>query len=515
MKKIAFKSTVALLLTGLTLGLSGCDEYLDINKNPNNPENVEAALLLAPIQNQYVLGIQFDARFVGSYVQNWNSSAGGNVWDLHGYVPNSDASAEIWRNVYWRGGRNLLNLMENAQATQRWDYLGVGQVMQAWGWQMLTDQHGEIIIKEAFDPDPAKTTYKYDTQEFAYSEVVRLCQEAIKNLNRTDGNSSVAQLNRGDRIYNGDRMKWKKFAYGLLAINAHHLSNKKSLYKPDQVISYVDSAFTSNADDAQLAFNGFSTADGSFFGPLRQNLQNFGQSAFAVRLLDGTVFGGVRDPRLGIMLAPSGDGLVRGIAPGVGQSTAATVLVPTRVVNPWGTQLGALPVAGATGRYIFTDKGPFPVMTFAQLQFIKAEAAFIKDDRAVALAAYRRGIESHMSASYVNVLAADRTAYLNNPLVIPAAADLKLSQIMLQKYIAQWGWGFLEQWADLRRYNYSPEVFTSITFPQFLPVANNGLLAQRIRPRFNSEYAWNIEALRPLGGLELDYHTKPVWFVQP
>ncbi len=516
MKKITYKNVAALLLTGLALSLSSCDKYLDINKNPNNPDQVEAAVLLAPIQNQYVLGIQFDARYMGGYVQNWHNATAGVVWDVYGYAVNSDQNGEIWRNVYWRGGRNLINLMADAEANERWDYLGVGKVMQAWGWQMLTDQHGEIIIKEAYDQDPNKNTFNYDSQEYAYAEVVKLCQEAIKSLNRGDGRVSTASLGRGDQIYKGDRLKWKKFAYGLLAINAHHLSNKSSLYKPDQVISYVDSAFASNADDAQFTFNGLSTADGSFFGPLRQNLQAYGQSAFTVRLLDGTVFNGVKDPRLPVMLSPSGDGNFRGIVQGLGQSTAASVLVPTRVVSPWGLQLGAIPPAGTVGRYIFTDKGPFPLMTYAQLQFIKAEAAFIKGDKATALAAYRKGIEAHMSASYVNIPVADRNTYLNNTLIVPTvAANLTLSQIMLQKYIAQWGWGFLEQWADLRRYNYSPDVFTSLTVPNTLPAANNGKLPQRVRPRYNSEYVWNAEALRPLGGLELDYHTKPVWFTQP
>ena len=86
---------------------------------------------------------------------------------------------------------------------------------------------------------------------------------------------------------------------------------------------------------------------------------------------------------------------------------------------------------------------------------------------------------------------------------------------MLQKYIAQWGWGFLEQWADMRRYNYSADVFTSITFPQTLFLNNNGKLAQRVRPRYNSEYVWNRAALEVIGGLALDYHTKPMWITEP
>ena len=80
--------------------------------------------------------------------------------------------------------------------------------------------------------------------------------------------------------------------------------------------------------------------------------------------------------------------------PGLGQSTATGVPVPTRVVNPWGTPINATPPAGTPGKYIFTNTGPFPLMTFAQLQFIKAEAAFIKGDKATALAAYRKGIEA-------------------------------------------------------------------------------------------------------------------------
>ncbi|RIV25008.1 SusD/RagB family nutrient-binding outer membrane lipoprotein [Fibrisoma montanum] len=511
-----YKKLTGLLLTGLALTLSSCNEYLDINNNPNNPDRVEAALLLAPIQNQYTLGIQFDARYLGSYNQNWHNYLSGVSWDLQGYVPSSDAGGEMWRSVYWKGGRNLINLMDDARANQKWDYLGVGLVMQAWGWQMLTDLHGEIILSEAYDLDPTKNTFNYDTQEAVYAKVVELTTEAIKNLNRADGAVSQASLGRGDVIYKGDRTKWKKFAYGLLAINAHHLSNKKSLYKPDQVIAYVDSALTSNADDAQFTFNGLSTADGSFFGPLRQNLQVYGQSAFTLRLLDGTVFNGVKDPRLPVMLAASGDGQYRGITLGQGQSTAASVPLNIRVVSPWGTQLGVNPPAGTTGRYIFTDKGPFPLMTYAQLQFIKAEAAFIKGDKATALAAYRKGIEAHLTAPYVNVPAADRTAYLNNPAIIPAsAASLTLSQIMLQKYIAQWGWGFLEQWSDLRRYNYSADVFTSLTLPTTYYQNNNGKPVQRLRPRYNSEYVWNADALAKIGGLELDFHTKPLWFTQP
>jgi len=44
---------------------------------------------------------------------------------------------------------------------------------------------------------------------------------------------------------------------------------------------------------------------------------------------------------------------------------------------------------------------------------------------------------------------------------------------------------------------------------------NNGKLAYRLRPRFNSEYVWNRASLATFGGLDPDFHTSPVWFVKP
>jgi hypothetical protein len=35
-----------------------------------------------------------------------------------------------------------------------------------------------------------------------------------------------------------------------------------------------------------------------------------------------------------------------------------------------------------------------------------------------------------------------------------------------------------------------------------------------MRPRFNSEYVWNINELARIGATQLDYHTKEQWFSQ-
>ena len=38
-----------------------------------------------------------------------------------GYDPGSDNGAEQWRDVYWTFGQNLVDMMNKAEAEQRWD----------------------------------------------------------------------------------------------------------------------------------------------------------------------------------------------------------------------------------------------------------------------------------------------------------------------------------------------------------------------------------------------------------
>ena len=87
--------------------------------------------------------------------------------------------------------------------------------------------------------------------------------------------------------------------------------------------------------------------------------------------MNGTDFGAV-DPRMSRMLAPSADGQYRGVdinVAGFGAMTAAQQ--PFNFFGYAGT--GGL---GLPSRYIFDDKSKIPFMTYAQLQFVKAEAAY-------------------------------------------------------------------------------------------------------------------------------------------
>ncbi|UKT63599.1 SusD/RagB family nutrient-binding outer membrane lipoprotein [Pedobacter mucosus] len=511
------------------ISVSSCKKYLDVNTDPATPQDVESKTLTPPLFSQMARGVAYDARYLGPVIQNWGYRTTGYVGDIHGWILSSDAMGEIWRTNYFGLGANLNLIMDDATKTQQWNYLGLAQSLKAWGWQITTDYHGDIILKQAYEPN--RFVFDYDPQQDVYAEVVKVANEAIASWSRTDGNGTVAKIAASDLIYAGDASKWIKFNYGLLALNLNNQINKAS-YNPAKVIEYVDKSLASNADNFLVPHLGTNTTNANFFGPIRGNLNSFRNSRMMVGLLNGAylngVPGSVMDPRISTLITASTDGQYRGTIAGMGDPASTAAALPTAIPNPWGSIAinSGTPTPGAGGgKYLFKDNSPAPVMTYPEMQFVKAEAAFRMGNVSLAYTAYLNGINGSLdfvSGLGTVITTAQRTAYLTSTSVKQSAATLTLKDIMLQKYIAMYGYCFVETWCDLRKYNYAdgdtmgnnPYVNTFI-LPTTLFSDNGGKPAQRYRPRYNSEYLWNLSALKKIGGDMPDYHTYKMWFSQP
>ena len=144
--------------------------------------------------------------------------------------------------------------------------------------------------------------------------------------------------------------------------------------------------------------------------------------------------------------------------------------------------------------------------------------------------------------------------YLAGPYVNGLAeADFTLSHIMMQKYVALWPWGALEAWTDLRKYHYDInytgeypskgdgweqgfvdqkwDTDASKVYKGFYlapaqvenrkgayNIKNEGSPCYRVRPRYNSEYMWNLKslgALKPIAGDADNYQCSIPWFAYP
>ena len=529
-----------------------CQKFLNVNSDPDTTQNPSNSSVFPAMLAAIPRGTQYDARYVGKYIQNWLqlANANGDTWDRHGYAISSDAAGDIWRQTYYGLGKNLDYIIDNGRQKGQEDYMGASLALKAYMFQSCTDYHGEIIFNEAFKE--GTYYFKYDTQDIVYKGIDSICRLAITYLDIAANKTSTNSLYIGDYVYKGDVAKWKKFVYGILARNYNHLSNK-SIYSADSVIKYCDNSFTSVNDDFVIPFDATKNDDSNFFGTYRDNLSNLRQSNFMVKLLDGTTFTGSstvpnRDPRISHMLSASadtatGNGGYRGVDPGIGDPFSATTSGANfrkRSSVLWADSTIGNPSAAVftdNGKYLFKNKAVMPVMTYSEIQSIKAEAAFRKNDKATAYTAYINAINAHfdfINRSYSGyrgasnifntsaISATARASYLASPNVKANSTTLTITDIMLQKYIAGWCWNWVETWVDLRRFHYTDldpitgfQVFKGFTLPASYFTDNLNKPAYRVRPRFNSEYVWNLDQLKLFGGDKADYHTYEQWFSKP
>jgi len=550
----------------------GCKKYLDINSDPDTTQQPSSSSVMPSCLAAIPTALQSDGGlYVAKYVQNWltGSSANANVYDQQGYTWSGATMAATWTLTYL-SGNNLNYIIDNSIKLNQPDYVGAALAIKAWSYQHTTDYNSDIPFNQAYNEN--LFTFKYDSQETVYKGVDSLCREALKYLDQALANPSKITLSKGDMSFNGDVSKWKKFVYGILARNWHHLTNKAT-YNADSVIKFCDNSMASVADDFGVPFDATVNANSNYFGTYRGNMELLRQSNFIVRLLDGTALVGNstinnRDPRMAYMLSASndttnGNGGFRGVDPGVGDQyyalgapssyfvnglppTSGTALTNynnarKKVALAYGDSIHVNPGTGnfaiQAGKYLFQNKAIFPVMTYAEIQFIKAEAAYKKGNKTLALDAYKNGINGHfdfINRSYSSirgalnlyssapVSAAARTKYLTGPSVKQTPATLTLSDIMLQKYIALWGWGFFETWVDLRRYHYidpdpatGAQVYTTFALPTPLYNLNVNKPVYRVRPHYTSEFTYNYSELERIGALKNTYQTEEMWFSKP
>ncbi|HLO80719.1 MAG TPA: SusD/RagB family nutrient-binding outer membrane lipoprotein [Chitinophagaceae bacterium] len=537
------KKYLILLASPLLLIFNSCEKKIDeAFMNPNASVRVPVETLLPGIIGNFVgssaaagsaYGTANDGMYIGRYVQFWATNTIGNQYDqMGGAIGASDVLGSVWAMHYYGMGQNLNKMIEWGIEEKKWDYVGVGLAIRAWSWLTLTDMYGDVIVRDAFNT--SNLVFNYQDQPEVYDSVRAIAHRAIQYLSVTGDNVSKENLNKGDQyFYGGDVNKWKKFAYTVIARSYHHVTNKAD-YKADSVIKYAQLGIISNADNATAKFaNTGISGTANFYGPLRNNVGTLRQTAFIANLVSGTntMFNGVTDPRAPYIIRENTNGTYRGIQPNLGTSSLGTNDQPR---NFWGGLFATTaPTALDTGtRYIFRNDAPYPIITAAETKFMLAEAYYRSNQRSQARQAYIDGINQNfdmLTAVYeVNlpaakkITAASKAAYLASVKVVPPDNELTLSHIMLQKYIASYGFGTIETWVDMRRYHYNEDkengvsVYTDFTPPSGvnLYINNNNKLVYRARPRYNSEYLYNVAELERIGAIALDYHTKEMWFSQ-
>ena len=559
----------------LTLGLSSCSDFLDVNVDPDKPNNTtaEVANRVPWIQRMfmYSAGITNYRTSMIAGVLYSTSGTHGPAAVTWNFAPGTTTSS--YQTWFVETAANLNDLYNKAKAENAYHYMAVADIYHALGFMQMLDLYGEIPYTEALGNSPVPA---YDDGKTIFNGCVAKLDEALKLLSEAQP-ATATPLSKGDLMNGGDAQKWLKMAYGLKARFLLKLS-KKAEFDPEAILDCLSKGPQSIDDNSVMpCFNsGQDVTDYLMGDPIMTN-GNWNCVAYGTTqritkyytdLLTDMRGAGVEDPRYtkivpavmtnikvvdgkvqsydwarskGVdchgdcerlkavgwnsIVAPTWAATNKDITYNIADATARdkfvsdiqklhkTTVDGTKVKVTY--QTGSVYVnstnyayagdtayvslrsnskltgnqtkeendvywyfstndalnagaVGSTGSFQTRPVSDFEIMTYHEACFIKAEVLYRKGDKAGALAAYKAGIKAHLDYmqkkltawkgqgfSNPDMLPMDDSkisAYLASDAVCQNASDLKMSDIMLQKYVAM-GCS-LENWNDMRRFNY-------------------------------------------------------------
>lgn len=219
--------TTKLLSTFLLLSiLYSCDNYLDVNEDPNNPsaDNVTPEIVLAASQvytynilagyvnNNNPNTVQDNINQLGNLMMNnWTRDVGASnssyYFNEHTYNVTSDFYAGIFENLYLRTSN--FTFIQNTTKPNYENYIAIAKILKSFYFQYLVDLYGNIPYSDAHKRGN-NLTPKYDDAQTIYRDLVVQLDQAIDLID----NAPAEAFNPGqnDVMLGGDMNMWKKFA---------------------------------------------------------------------------------------------------------------------------------------------------------------------------------------------------------------------------------------------------------------------------------------------------------------
>lgn len=415
-----------ILYIGLAIiGLSGCSKYLDKLDNPNLVTDPPLNGLLGQTTYNTGYNVYRMGYTVSYFTQYQASSTKGSDTEVYNEVDYSTTWTAFYTNMM-----NIQEMLTKAEAVGAFHHIGVGKIMMAYSLNMLITAFGDVPYSEALKGGELLVP-KFDDQATLHTTSMSLLDEGIVELQKTGASLNLDAAS--DVIHNGNAEAWIKTAQALKARFMNQLTRKAS-YNANNVLTQLNNTYTSNSDDAMMTvFRGRSPWNQVAYNNTVLLLDGWLSEQF-VDALDGTTFG-VEDPRLPLIATLTQFGDYRGTPNGAGRIGTGT-----------DDEESYLSVDG----YYSKGNAPLALVTYAEMKFIEAEAAFRADDKPRAYAAYLAGIDAHMTK--IGVAPAAKAAYINEASVSVGEENITLELIAKEKYVAM----FLhpEAWVDARRFDY-------------------------------------------------------------
>lgn len=491
-----------LLLLFIPVMLVGCDTWLDVNKDPNSPEDVPITLLLPTIELHatYALAAGTDAGLgqdLGVYTHQLSTREEANEYGADG---NEYYLGTAWNHMFTSTLQNIEQLLVKADELNSPRYIGIAKVIKAYMFSQYVDVYGEIPFSEANKKSKGILYPKFDNGKDIYPQLLTMLDEAIVELKKP---ATPIIPGTDDLIFAGDAKKWIKTAntiklklYNQLRLVTDPAivgaSGSVGLIKPkiEALLGNSAELIGTTADGFMFPFTAKRTPDErnpAYAETYEATQKSTHMSPWFFEVLKGInpVFEGIEDPRIPYYFynqlnstetgrdGSSFEYRVGGFttiyfgSKGPDRDRSQDKSISVYGIYPCGgryDQGDALRVVAESG----TGAAPYRFLTYADRLFIEAEliqsGVIAGDAKAKLSAAMTEAfklvdyvVTKAKGAQTVPVLATDAkaTTYKNAILDLYDAGDAskKMEIIMTQKWISSFG-SYVDQYTDYRRTGY-------------------------------------------------------------
>jgi hypothetical protein len=476
MKKYKY-ITVAIITIVMAAG-SSCKKALDINASPNSPTDVP----ITQLYNGASVNVGFTGgsdlfRYAALISQQLSGQTTGALTQTQQYeqylITGSDAN-NLWNSLFTGTLTNLNIIISKAQASGSPHFSGVAKLLEAYTYQCMVDTWGKIPYTEALQ-QVANINPHYDSDAAIYASLFTLIDAGIADVNQA---TSTIEVPSGSPLYPGAfcGAKWTKFGNTLKLRMLLHMLKLDPAGTTTKMNALIASGtfFGANADN----FSGTFLATPGAQNPIYQFETGSRVGYLVANKTIITLMNNKQDPRRPFFFTdfPVGSGTYVGA---VGGATAS------QNYSHIGTYL-----KGASG------EAPIRMLTFAEYNFIRAEAALRLGVTGSAQAFYSAGITASMTDAGVS--AANQATYLTLNGTLVGTPAQQLQQIIEEKFVANFG-VVLEPWTDYRRTGYpvitppANAIFTTVPRSLFYPQSEIDVNANAVqKPDLSVRVFWDV-----------------------
>lgn len=231
----------------LALGTVSCEDWLDVNVDPDSPNNQSAMVAnrLPWIQKFYLYSagttnMRTSCQAGVYYSNNANNNKLSVTWACA--AGSTTTSYQTW---FVETAANLNDLYKKAEKEGAYHYMAAANVFHALGFMSMLDLYGEMPYTQALGSSPSPA---YDDGKTIFNGCIAKLDEAIELFGKTQ-ETSATRLAEGDMWNGGDVQKWLKLCYGLKARFLLRLSKKADLFDADAILDCLAKGPQSNDDN--------------------------------------------------------------------------------------------------------------------------------------------------------------------------------------------------------------------------------------------------------------------------